>query len=153
MPNDTSFLTSEVADGREAWQRDHDAAMTCREVEDLIQLGLGLFHMIRLGDHLWSKKVQSGASQFDPARAQHIHNEYVRWLNPTEDLLGLIGDMEKKLFEVDNADQFRNAVRLARKLALVDVEDLIESVAQADAGLAEPLTDEVWGEVSGQANA
>ena len=144
MANDINIL-GELKDEREAWKTDHDAAMACYDVEDMILRGLALFFGIRRADESWTKKVQAGTLQFDPKRAQSIHQEYEWWLAPCDDVLAALNKAERSFKQVENAEVFRRCVNLARRLVLIDVDGLIESHEQIVRGEVEAITEEDLG--------
>lgn len=151
MPNEVDFFVEELAGEREAWKSDHDAAMDCRDLEDLVRRGLGFYYMIRISDESWSRKVQSGQVGFDPDRARKIHAAYKWWLEPCADLIAAIQEVEAS-YTVDGAEEFRKCVRRARMIVRLDVESLVESMKQLQDGDVQPLTEEVWGALPGQSN-
>jgi hypothetical protein len=154
MPNDVSFFVGELEDQKSEWKlmADHEAAMECRDLEDKLRRGIGLFSMIRLSDESWSKKVQDGSAKFSPPIALSINAAYKWWLTPCEEILSQVEKTQRQ-FKVDNAEHFGDCVRLAKKLAAIDVEGVIESIEQAQKGQTELLTDEVWGELLNQNNS
>jgi len=141
MKDQMDFAT-ELEEEREAWKPDHDAAMACYDVEDMILRGLALFFGIRRADESWSKKVQAGTLQFDQKRAQSIHAQYEWWLGPCDGVLSALAKAERAFKQVDNAEVFRRCVNLARRLVLIDVDGLIESHEQIGRGKIEPITEE-----------
>jgi hypothetical protein len=140
----TEFFAEHLEDQREAWKADHDKAMECRDLEDLIRRGLGLFHIIRLADESWSRKVQAGTQKFNADAARGINAAYKWWLEPCDDVLKAIRQMELSL-PVEGAGEFLRCYRLAKNLAGIAVDDLIESVEQVTRGEAVELTEEDWG--------
>lgn len=140
----TEFFAEQIEDQREAWKADHEEAMECRDLEDLIRRGLGLFHVVRLADESWSRKVQSGAAKFNPKFARDINSAYKWWLEPCDEVLAEIQRVERS-FPVEGAGEFLRCYRLAKNLASIDADELVESMAQIERGEAEELTEEDWG--------
>ena len=79
MADQMSFVAEQLEEEKEGWKSDHDAAMECRDLEDLLRRGIGLFYWLRLADESWSKKVQGGTVPFDAARAKSIYKQYKWW--------------------------------------------------------------------------
>jgi hypothetical protein len=153
MESGVGFLVGQVEEeGKEAWKKDHDEAMECQDLEDMLGLGIALYHMIRRGDEAWSKKVQAGTVAFDADRAKTIHGAYEWWMIPCDTLLATVQKMEVA-FQVEHAEEFRRCVRRVRHLLDIGVNELIESFAQASRGELEPLTAEVWGGLPDSKNA
>jgi hypothetical protein len=140
MGSDIDIL-DELREEREAWRADHDDAMACYDVEDMILRGVALFFGIRRADESWTKKVQAGTVKFDPQRATAIHRQYEWWLAPCDDVLVALEKAERSFREVSNAEVFRQCVNLARRLVLIDVNGLIESAEQVARGEVEPITE------------
>jgi hypothetical protein len=148
MPTDVTFLIDELGDQKESWKIDHDELKGCWELEDLLRRGIGWFHLIRMADDSWSKKVQRGSVEFDAKIARRLHGWYRWWLLPCDRVLAELEKHELK-YKVEGAEQFRDCIRLANRSASIDVEHLIESVSQEKAGRAVPLTEGLWDAIIG----
>jgi hypothetical protein len=87
MQSDLEFFVDGIEDAQESWKAGHEDATECRNIEDTVRRGIGYFYMIRFAVESWSKKVQRGAIQFDPAQALAIRQRYQSWLKPCDQVL------------------------------------------------------------------
>lgn len=146
MATDTTLLIDAFNDSKESWKKDHEELKYCWALEDKIREGLGLFHTIQMSDVRWSKAVQSGKTHFDAGVARALHECYVWWLGPCDQVLGALSAIQK-LYKVEQAEAFVDCVRIATKRASVDIEQLIRSVEQKNRGEMVTITEEIWNEI------
>lgn len=106
----------------ERWKRDHVEAMECRDLEQLLLMGLFLSLSIDLIDTNWRTAMLGGQVEFDPAEEAEILGHYRTWLAPAADILARIEAMEAAGYKVQWADQFRRAHRDARAVFTADSE-------------------------------
>lgn len=88
----------------EAWQVAHQEAMECREVEAVLEVGLGIYRSIR--------KLTDG-KEIDTDVLDLVH----WWLLPCKMVGGRIKQMEARKFKVDGADDFRSYWAEAKQLS------------------------------------
>lgn len=124
------FLVEQLRNEQDAWQKDHEAAMGCRDVEDVVRRGNALFFLIRMADETWSRKVQCGAENLDPVKVREIHKSYEWWIAPAAEVLKAIQKAEEQ-YEVEGAQEFRRCLRRAKRILEVNVDDLIGSFVEA----------------------
>lgn len=139
MPYDTDEIVSSGLKGaEESWKAEYGDAMECRDLEDKIQSGLRLFSFFRMIDESWSRNVQAGNTPFSEEVARYLHGRYEWWLEPVNDVLDWLAQVEQQ-FEVDGAAELRKAIRRARKLAGTDINTLVKGAQQIEGGELIPL--------------
>ena len=132
MSRDTTmFMADQIERDREVWKVEPRTDMARRDVEDLINRGLGHFWVIRLADETWTARVQDGREVFDAEVARGYTADYLWWLAPCDGILARLDELERKV-KVDRAEAFRDCVRMAKRLVSFDVEELIASVGEAE---------------------
>lgn len=146
MATDTSLLVNAFNDSKESWKKDHEELKYCWALEDKIEQGLGIFHMIRMADVQWSKDVQSKKTEFNPEVVRCIHHQYAWWLEPCDQIVSALSAVQKS-FKVEKAEAFLDCIRIANRRASVNVERLIESVGQKGRGETVRMTEELWHEL------
>lgn len=106
----------------ESWQPDHAKAMACRDLEDWLIVGIGLFDAITTFDERHQLRVFSNDIPFDADHASIIKNAYRWWLGPCDAIDAEITQLEKADFEVDHAQVFRSKCREAKGILTEDAE-------------------------------
>src|SRR5258708_4750015 len=102
MTNAIQFLNDQIASD-EVWKSDHKRATECVNLEDTIKVGLSLFGLFHGANELWSRRVQSGGTSFDPEIATALRDAYKWWMAPTDDVLEAVAQFEKEGFKVCGA--------------------------------------------------
>ncbi len=93
-----------------------------RGMEKVIDRGNWLFGAISVIDLNWHTEVYEGKTHYDPAEEAVIVGYYRAWLQPTDDLLTKIGELESQGYPVDGAEEFRANCREARGSLTDDAE-------------------------------
>ena len=124
-------MVDQIEKDREAWTVEHRTATACRDVEDLIDRGVGHFWVIRLADEAWTSRVQDGREAFDADVARGYRANDLWWLAPCVGILTRLDELERK-YKVDGAEMFRDCVRTATRLVSFDLEELIASIGEAE---------------------
>jgi hypothetical protein len=129
MTDTIKFLKSQI-ESAEQWKNDHDRAMQCANLQDLIKLGITVHGIIRGVDDLWSRKVQSRAANFDPAIVNSLRAAYEWWIAPCAQIFSWISKFEEEGFKVDGATELRNAYSDVRGILRTDTPEIIAGFAK-----------------------
>jgi len=127
-----SRQTSEL--NPDQWQHDHERAMCCRNVEDVIRYGLMLLATIRRHNDVWAREVSAGATEFSWDTARDFAEHYSWWLKKTKAILQIVHRCETQCcFEVEGADELRQEFQEVSLMSL-DTERAKQSIMSLDAG-------------------
>lgn len=135
---------AEAYQHQEAWKRDHNLAMVCRDCEELIATGVFVFKFLKEREDHWRDQVFRGTVEFTDQRDESFRRAYQLWVMTTKAILNeLVDDIERQFDEVDGADALRRMLpaaeatlrdwrppRLSRAVGLRD-HDLTEDAAVA----------------------
>ncbi len=102
-------LYETLSAGAEAWKRDHQDAMFCREIEEAVSIGLAILANIRRRSDRWADDVERGKIPFSWEEARDLDELHKWWLQRSALLLEAIDFCESKHYKVDSADQFRQS--------------------------------------------
>jgi len=119
-PEELKPLVEEYSRRAEGWQADHAEAMACKNLEDLLLLGVSLSFSIDLIDVHWRDAMMAGRTPYSSSDEEEIMGFYRTWLVPSDRMLASIALMEAAGFEVNLADQFRRACREAKAVFVAD---------------------------------
>ncbi|HEY7425515.1 MAG TPA: hypothetical protein VH682_14890 [Gemmataceae bacterium] len=100
----------------ESWQRDHRAAMACRDLEDTISVGIAIFHLLKRAEDLWRDRVFRGVEEFADEDDRWMQSLFRSWLHVTEDVLKAVPDLEARFGSVDGAEELRECATGATSL-------------------------------------
>lgn len=93
----------------ESWKQAHEEAMACRDLEALLQVGIGLYRSI---EKLAPAPV-AGDGSAAQARTGEVESEVLDlfdwWLRPCNNVDAHIRRFESRGYEVDGAKAFRSA--------------------------------------------
>ena len=106
----------------EPWKKDHDAAMRCFEMDEVIELGNLAFRFLSYVDAAWQERVAAGKIPYTEEDDRQIGKLYETWVNITEQDLVEIEKLTREGFEVRGATslivQFEEARSLLESRAL-----------------------------------
>ncbi len=106
----------------EGWAKDHDDAIACRNVEQMIRLGVGLYDGLESAD----EKLR-----LDAARGKFVYTDEVDrafgklfrwWLDPCHLVEAEISALEAKSYTVELASAFRERCARARSVLAESAE-------------------------------
>jgi len=100
---------------------DHQWAMACRELEEVIQLGLGLFKMAEQIDARWRDGIRRSDAGFSLEQGRELKIAFDQMLESRMKVLGLIETFEKEGYQVDGATQLSNTAPLPFEDRVLDV--------------------------------
>lgn len=110
------------AEGVESWKSAYVAAMKCRDLEDWLYVGNGIFDAITAFDEKHQFRVLSGEIEYDPAHNELIKSAYKWWLGPCEVLSTEINSLRAQGFLVDNSEAFLSNCRESTGILTDDAE-------------------------------
>src|SRR5688572_10091585 len=96
---------------QDSWQRDHNEAMACRDVEDTLAVGISLFHLLERAERSWRDRVFRGAEDYSGEQDEAIQGLYRAWLQVSAEVRDAVPDFENRFGSVDGAAEFRECVR------------------------------------------
>jgi hypothetical protein len=101
---------------RESWQEDHEAAMQCREVEELLAVGIKLFDLLNDVNTTWRDQVGRGLWDYDSAMDQALRSIFAVWQQVTEDILQQTIRLETAFGQVEGARELRDCAVQGKKI-------------------------------------
>ncbi len=112
------ILDRQVKKFREAialWKpEDTEEAMACRDLEDLLRVGIYTYEQFDAEDRRYRLEVARGEAKYSREKDDQIEANFAWWLAPCESVEKIIKRIERRGFKVENADKFRRYHRLAR---------------------------------------
>jgi len=93
---------------QEAWKRDHDLAMGCRDCEELVATGLHVYGLLEECKARWCEQVFRGAISFSENRDKAFRRAHQLWVMTTQAILQeVVDDIERQFDEVKGATELR----------------------------------------------
>ncbi|MBV9123734.1 MAG: hypothetical protein JO112_10290 [Planctomycetes bacterium] len=103
----------------DSWKMDHEAAMGCRDWEDAIAVGIGLFGMLREREQAWRDQVFRGTVPFLQEDNLDHQGRFADWLDTTREVLAQnLPELEQRFGTVAGASQLHACAELAGKILL-----------------------------------
>ncbi len=106
----------------EQWKKEHDDAMKCFRLEEVLAFGLSIYHFINQVDENWRIKVHRNLVSYDAGMENAIADLYRWWLKPCGHLLSQIEAFERNGFDVTGAKEFLSASREVKGILTADAE-------------------------------
>ncbi len=100
----------------EPWKADHDAAMQCFEMEEILAVGDLALRLIFHRDAAWQEHVASGKIPYKKDEDVQIGDFYKSWVEVSERMLSVIKALADVGFVVNGADDFELQLEEARSL-------------------------------------
>jgi hypothetical protein len=103
-------MLSAYAEEDEQWKPDHNDAMACRDLEDTLRCGNGLYDSIcKIAEHRWLEAQ-------DPDDFREIEEYFTWWLKPCDRIMAKIAELEREFKDgVEGANQFRRNCEQAKE--------------------------------------
>lgn len=128
---------------QEGWKADHDRAMVCFQMEDLLRFGLTQYQSLVAFDESWTAQVFREECPFDKGIQAWFVKIFSDWLK-TSELVAMAFekirvDYRARGFSMELWDQFSGALRECRALcgAVNGIEVIDAVVALRDAAIDE----------------
>ena len=103
-------LALEVAqsnlDLTETMMRDHDDAMDCRNLEDLLRLQIYIFSSLKRADQGQREKIYAGNRAYDPKESETLDEAYLRLHKIFRTMDSWVENTRKKGFNIDHLDEY-----------------------------------------------
>ena len=106
----------------EQWQANHLAAMSCRNVEDLVRLSIQTVEWINREEENWRYSVLSGTTAYSEVEERSFAAMYDRWLRLCRNFLEPLSRIEGQGFVVEMADRFRAHIRETEGILTPDAQ-------------------------------
>lgn len=100
----------------EPWKPDHDKAMACRDIEDLLTDGILLFRRIGEIEANYQRHALAGRDQNIEACVKEIDDLYRAWVDASQRWLMKAEQMSARGFTVEGLDAFRSTIEEAWNL-------------------------------------
>jgi hypothetical protein len=100
----------------ESWKEDHDVALRCRDVEEVLAVGIAVFELLRRVEQTWREAVFREVEDFNAEDDAAIRQCYHNWLLPTEAFLGRLPPFERRFGAIEGVAEIRDRVQEARGL-------------------------------------
>jgi hypothetical protein len=131
------FYSNQAERAEDLWQADHEAAMQCCDVEDLIELGLAMLNSIRRRNQSWDNSIRESKEAFSWDDSERFATAFQLWTLATRRILRLAQYFESKGFEVRGAAMLGDAFRHVSLLSF-DVKRLRASFESLEQGRGIP---------------
>ena len=95
------------SENAETWKPDHDLAMACGQLEDLLLAGIESLRGILTCHQGWQEQVLSSQQEPDLAMDKAIWDMYAWWLRPCTRIKRELRFFERQGFTVEHAAEFR----------------------------------------------
>jgi len=122
----------------EAWKPAHAEAMACRDLDEAVANCLAFYTLIHGANQRWADAIDSGATSFSWSAAEQFAAAYRWWHQGATLLEQAIAESERRGFEVEHAQEFRDAIREVSLLPL-DVDRVKSSIAALKNGKGIPF--------------
>lgn len=126
----------------EQWNGEHETAMQCRDLEELIGIGLSLFNSLKERAHAVQDGIVRGAIQYSPEISEAFVEGYQDWLQPCAAVESAIQRFESRNYQVDKAEEFRLAVREI-SLHEFDIGSVSKAEREIREGRGKPLAEAI----------
>ena len=101
---------------RESWQAGHEAAMACRDWEEVVGMGLAAFGQLDAREDEWRQRVFAGSLPLAQADDWGHKARLQRWLESTRPLLErVLPALEQRFGAVEGAGLLRQRAAEARR--------------------------------------
>lgn len=100
----------------EGWTKDHAEAMRCRDFEQLLAVGVGIFHVLVKLDVARRQRIAQGQEEYSEEDDQALQECFRRWLRMGELASPQIRHYESSFWFVDNAADFRQCLEETREI-------------------------------------
>lgn len=104
----------------EPWKEDHDTAMICFSVEQMVSWGNRLFRGLCEDDEIWQTHVLESNVAYDSDWQENLLDLFRKWRRGSERLLTQIEWLEGSGFEVRGSSEFRRNCIEARGILTDD---------------------------------
>jgi hypothetical protein len=128
-----------LAEQAEAWKKDHDAAMACRDLEEVIAFGNYVFERIRAMDEEWSAEARAAGTMPSEGDAKAVANLYDKWRHCARIAMSQAAVFEKAGHMVKGADRLREFCREVDGILSVPAERLLQAAQHVREGRTRPL--------------
>lgn len=92
----------------ETWKNDHKQAMACRDWEDVIAVGINIFHMFREREDSWREQVFRGTRDYTEDDNQDHRARLTAWLKTTEEFLtNVLPGLQTRFGTIEGADELQ----------------------------------------------
>lgn len=107
----------------EGWKKDHRDAMACRNLEQMIRLGVGLYDGLELADEMLRVDAARGKFTYTDEVGSAFDKLFRWWLDPCHLIEAEIAKLESKQYTVELASDFRERCARARSVVAESAEE------------------------------
>jgi hypothetical protein len=100
----------------ESWKQDHDAAMRCRDVEEVVAVGVSTYALLHDREQSWRDRVFRGTDEYSAEDDAAQREGYRLWLATTEAILVRVVALEQQFGIVEGAPELSEHARAVRAL-------------------------------------
>jgi len=104
----------------EPWKIDHDAAMKCYDLEEMLWVGNGIFDAITQFDENYRARCFAGVTEYDTNHPNTIKEAYAWWLRPSKKIRADIEKCLQRFGHVENSEGFLSRCREAEGILTED---------------------------------
>lgn len=102
---------------RESWHKDHEAAMQCRDWEEVIAVGVSTGRLLQMREEAWRERVFRGTLEYDPADDHTLREQFTLWLDVTDMVLArFVPRLEREFGLVEGARELRDCASTGRSV-------------------------------------
>jgi hypothetical protein len=122
----------------EPWKEEHDRAMACWTVDDLVSLLLFVLQRLRRHNTRWAQDVQKERGLFSWELARSFADAYRAWYETSQLALKAVDACQRHGFSVSEAAQLREESRQVALMSL-DLDRVRRSIESLEAGRGIPF--------------
>jgi hypothetical protein len=130
----SDYLRLQLAGYAEAWKSDRQTWLEAWELEARLKTALALFDHVRRIDQQRTAELSAGGEPWTRESAAALTALYRDWEAPSATIAEQIASLQSKGVSVKGAEEFQQAVLLARTVLDVALDRLEQSARQAREG-------------------
>jgi len=115
----------------ERWKKEHDEAMECINLEELIAFGITIFDLINRLDEIWRRKVHENRIPYNPDVDAAIETLYAKWMGPFDRVMAQVNKFRQAGYNVAGEQEFISAHREVKGI-LTSASDFFTDEKLAD---------------------
>jgi hypothetical protein len=148
MKEQTTPIDRQLEAYEESWKQDHEAAMECWMLEDLVLTGLAVFNLLQRSEQAWRDRVFRGALEFDQETNEKCRQSWDGWLKVTRSILAKAAEMETIFGAIGGVSDLRRATaEISNALASWQPPRLAAAVGLREMTLSQNEADDLAGHI------
>jgi hypothetical protein len=129
----------------ESWKSDHDRAMDCIDIQEVLSLGLYVFSRIRNIENQWTESLRDRGAVPRKEDAERLSHWFRLWLKVCDELIQDIKSLAQDGYQVESAREFGEACLYARSAVSFNLDRLYSAKVTGTGKTTGELRDELQG--------